>query len=137
MSTSEIKREDRCSPPPLRLTDAPSPESFDHWQEVDNDEEVSAYLPPEHWQIVSSDTNPAISSKISTPSTFTNSIDPSYEIVDPAAPSESFHVISHSEVMALVMTPVKKPLQCPHCTFCKSEPMCICNWLTLLASLCA
>ncbi len=48
--------------------------------------------------------------------------------------SESAHVISDSEAQ---VAPVKKPFKCPLCPFCKSEPMCICNWFTLLASLCA
>ena len=31
------------------------------------------------------------------------------------------------------------PFKCPHCSICKSETICICNWLTLrvLTSLCA
>jgi hypothetical protein len=50
--------------------------------------------------------------------------------VDPAA--LPVHVISDSEAQ---MAPVKKPFKCPHCSFCKSEPMCISNWFTPLASL--
>lgn len=56
--------------------------------------------------------------------------------VDPAALSVHAisDVISDSKAQ---MAPVRKPFKCPHCPFCESEPMCICNWLTLLASLCA
>jgi hypothetical protein len=55
--------------------------------------------------------------------------------VDPAA--LSVRVNSESEAQkASAWATVKKPFECPHCSFCKSEPMCICNWLTLLDSLC-
>jgi hypothetical protein len=56
--------------------------------------------------------------------------------VDPAA--LSVHAISDviSDSKA-EMAPVRKPFKCPYCPFCESEPMCICYWLTLLASLCA
>jgi hypothetical protein len=41
------------------------------------------------------------------------------------------HMISDSEAQK---AQVRKPFRCPveHCSFCKSESMCICNWLTLL-----
>jgi len=42
--------------------------------------------------------------------------------VDPAALSGSFHLISDSKAQ---MASVEKPFICPHCPFCKSEPMCI------------
>ena len=227
---TDLMREDPCYPPPrpLQLTDAPSPESFD--QEVDSDEEVSTYLPSEQIDALFSatgtrDTNPAISTTISTPSTITSSTDSSSQYSFSITPSESEylklsefethdsvnsrlysmqafisspeftnplpcippvnlaevrgtmdlnpsffadnystpvqlesatcvnpaalsraggidtalspHVISDSGAQ---MAPVKKPLKpfkCPLCPFCKSEPICICNWLTPLASLCA
>jgi hypothetical protein len=73
--TTDPMRDDRCCPPPLQLTDAPSPELFD--QECDNDEEVREFdCSPEQMGTFfpsSRDTNPAISTKISTPSAFTYS----------------------------------------------------------------
>jgi hypothetical protein len=205
-------RDDPCYPPPLQLTgtDAPSSELFD--QEFDNDEEVSEFyrnLSSEQIGALfnSRDTNPAISTKISTLSAFTDSTDSTHEIassqysfnvtssesdylnpsefethgsvnsslysaamqasissaaefadrlpytplnpaeahgsmylnsnfadgystamqqlesvtcVDPAALTQAAHVISDSEVQ---MAPVKKPFKCPHCSFCKPEPI--------------
>jgi hypothetical protein len=207
-------REDPCCPPPLQLTDAPSSELFD--QEFDNDDEVSEFYRKFSSEQIdalfsSRDTNPAISTKISTPSAFTNSTDSSHEFgcsqysfnvtssesdylnpsefdsdahgsvnsslygtqafispaeftsrlpythlnpaetmdgtmclnsdladeysaamqqlesvtcVDPAALTQAVHVISDSEVQ---MAPVRKPFKCPLCSFCRSEPMCICK----------
>ena len=71
-----------CYRPPLQLTDSPSPELFD--QECDNDEEVSGFRCSAD-QIntlfnSARDTNPAISTRISTLSAFTDSTDSSYEI---------------------------------------------------------
>jgi hypothetical protein len=205
--------DDPCCPPPLPLTDTPSPELFD--EDFDNNEEVSEFdLPPDQVDALFSrtrNTNPDISTKISTLSAFTDSTDSSYELassqysfditssesdylnpsefenrcsvnselqpfissaeftdplpyipplnsaeshgtmgldtfflrddsstntqqlesvtcVDPAA--LTVHMISDAEAQ---MTPFNSP----HSPFCKSEPICICIWLTLLASFCA
>jgi hypothetical protein len=205
--------DDPCCPPPLPLTDTPSPELFD--EDFDNNEEVSEFdLPPDQVDALFSrtrNTNPDISTKISTLSAFTDSTDSSYELassqysfditssesdylnpsefenrcsvnselqpfissaeftdplpyipplnsaeshgtmgldtfflrddsstttqqlesvtcVDPAA--LTVHMISDAEAQ---MTPFNSP----HSPFCKSEPICVCIWLTLLASFCA
>jgi hypothetical protein len=72
-------RDDPCC---SQLADTPSPELFD--QEWDNNEEVSEFdLPPEEINALFSsnrNTNPVISTKISTLSGFTDSTDSSYEI---------------------------------------------------------
>jgi hypothetical protein len=101
--TTESMWEDPGYPPgpPLQPTDALSSELFDH--EFDNDEGVSEFcrnLSPEQIDALfsSRDTTPsAISTKISTPSSSTNSTDSSYE----TAPSQySFsHTSSESDYL--------------------------------------
>lgn len=202
-------RDDPCCSQSLQLADTPSPELFD--EEWDNNEEVSGFVPPDEVTALFSsthNTNPVISTRISTLSGFTDSTDSSYEIassqysfaitsasesdyfnpgfgrrssantepqvfmpefadpslyipplhlaeshgigdlnpnflaggsstvthqfesatcVDPAALTA--HMISDTERQ---MTPFK--LEGPHSPYCKSELMCICNWLTLMDS---
>lgn len=97
--TTDPMWEDPCYPPgpPLQPTDALSSELFDH--EFDNDEGVNEFcrkLSPEQIDALfnSRDTTPsAISTKISTPSTSTNSTDSSYE----TAPSQYSFSLTSSE----------------------------------------
>ena len=218
-------RDDPCYPLPIQLTHTPSPELFD--QECDNDDEVSKFHCSsdklDTFFNDSRDTNPAISTRISTLSAFTNSTDSSYGIVssqysfdflssesDYLNPSESefenhwsvksepqaficpteftdplpyipplntaeahgtmdikpnfpadnyptamqqpksrlithvdpaalsAHVISDEAQMASIKTlldsHMERPFKCPYCPCCKSEPVCICNRLIILAS---
>ena len=91
-----MKDNDSGCPPPLRLTDTPSLELFE--QECDNDEEFSGFTCSseriDSFFRSSREANPAISTKVSISSVFTDSTDwydSSYEII---SSQDSFDISS-------------------------------------------